>query len=199
MSYRGLAVVFVATLTTQIAYADGLYYGGGVAFYQSESKGAPDSTLTSSDEYAAIGLTAGYRVDRPGMFLGAEADLDIAGSNDFIERGYECPNFVPSPYYCEHDATLRLRGVIGVPVGPLEGFASLGFAVMEGEAGSTPTSTDRGVNRGYTVGLGLQTEFGNGQVRLEMVYDELNHAVVNPGTGDPSFESLSAKLSFLFN
>ncbi len=195
------SVILAAILTCggQVALADGPYYGGGVAIYSSKSEPAPGAGIDSEDVYAAIGGTIGYRWDQPTVFFGVEADADIAFGSDFEYSGTACSDAASAPYYCEHNATLRLRGVVGAPVGSFEGFASLGVAAMQGQGADSPTSTSRGVNTGYTVGLGLQNDFNAGKLRYEIVYDNLENVSTNPDGGDPTFESVSLKVSYLFN
>lgn len=169
-------------------------------FYSATSNDFPGSGLESEDTYGAIGGTIGYRWDQPTAFFGAEADLDIAFGSDFEASGTECSDGATGPYYCEHNATLRLRGVVGAPLGGFEGFASLGFAAMQGQGATSPTTTERGVNTGYTFGLGLQNDMGAGKLRYELVYDNLENVSTNPnGGGDPTFESVSLKVTYLFN
>lgn len=190
----------VAICCAQAALADGPYYGGGLAIYSSKSQATSGSGPESEDVYGAIGATVGYRWDQPSSFVGLEADLDLAFNSDFEFSGTPCSTAASAPYYCEHNATLRLRGVIGAPLGAFEGFASLGFAAMQGEGATSPTTTDRGVNTGYTVGLGLQNDVATGKLRYEIVYDNLENVSTNPGGGgDPTFESVSLKVSYLFN
>ena len=202
-TYRTVKVVAAAGVLAcagQIALADGPYYGGGLAIYSSKSAEATGSPVESEDVYGAIGATVGYRWDRGTTFFGLEADADIAFNSDFEYANVECSVAADGPYYCEHDATLRLRGVIGGPVGAFEGFASLGVAAMQGQGATSPTTTDRGVNTGYTVGLGLQNDLANGKMRYEIVYDNFENTTTKPGgIYEPDFESVSFKVSYLFN
>lgn len=191
--------VAVLVLAGQAALADGPYYGVGLAVYSSTSEPAPDAGFESEDVYGAIGGTVGYRWDGGASFGGVEADLDIPFGSDFEYDGTPCSTAAAAPYYCEHNATLRLRGVFGRAMGAFEGFASFGMAVMQGEGADSETTTSRGVNTGYTVGLGLQSDAGAGKVRYEIVYDNLENVSTNPDGGDPTFESVSLKVSYLFN
>lgn len=184
----------------QASFADGLYYGAGIAVYNATSEQTPGAGFESEDTYGAIGGTIGYRFDQPTTFFGAEADLDIAFGSDFEVFGTACSVAASGPYYCEHNATLRLRGIVGAPFGNFEGFASLGFAAMQGQGATSATTTNRGVNTGYTVGLGLQNDMGSGKLRYELVYDNLENVSTNPGGGgEPTFEAVSLKVTYLFN
>lgn len=201
MTFKMTAAITIAVCTAQASLADGPYYGVGLAFYGAQSDAPVGSFAPSEDYYAALGGTVGYRWDRSGNFIGAEADLDLAIGSDFENtNGATCSDGATAPYYCEHQATLRLRGIIGAPLGGMEGFASLGFAAMQGEGAISGSDTDRGVNTGYTVGFGMQSQMANGTIRYELIYDNLeNTSTKSGGVEEPDFESISLKATYLFN
>ncbi|MDO6591271.1 MULTISPECIES: hypothetical protein [Rhodobacterales] len=189
--------VFLCGTTAQ---ADGLYYGGGVSLVQGDSLEGVAGNNSSTDTYGAITGTVGYRWDQTDMFFGAELGADIAVGSDFENGGNTCSDGATGPYYCEHSATTRLRGIVGMPVGNFEGFASFGFAASSGSAATSPSTSADAVNSGYTVGLGLQQDFNGNTLRYELIYDNLETNTTSQGGGyEPTFEAVSLNVSYLFN
>ncbi|MCG3269206.1 hypothetical protein [Yoonia sp. I 8.24] len=193
-------VTTTVLLCATTAQADGLYYGGGVSLVQGDSLEDVASSTSSTDTYGAITGTVGYRWDQADMFYGAEFGADIAVGSDFENGGNTCSDGASGPYYCEHYATTRLRGIVGMPVGNFEGFASFGFAAASGSAATFITTRDDAVNSGYTVGLGLQQGFNGNMLRYELIYDNLETNTTSQGGGyEPTFEAVSLNVSYLFN
>ena len=193
-------MVPVLLFSNQPALADGVYYGAGLAYIDAESYDEEGSELKSSDSYFGLGATVGYRWDQPANFFAAEADFDLPIDSDFEENGVSCATDAGGPYYCTHNATLRLRGIAGVPMGGFEGFASAGLMMMSGDGAVDENAQDRGVNTGYTVGLGLQQDLGGNMVRYELIYDNAENTITKPADRyEPTFEAVTAKVTFLFN
>lgn len=185
------------------AAADGVYYGGGLFYTDATSLNEPDGTAESADSYFGVSGTVGYRWDQPTSFFGAEADIDLPIGSDFEANGASCEDSATDPYYCTHNATIRLRGLAGIPVGNFEGFASAGFTIMTGDGAVSPNEQDTGVNTGFTVGVGLQQDLGGNTLRYELIYDNAENTATKPTTGpvenEPTFEALTVKVTILFN
>jgi opacity protein-like surface antigen len=190
----------VLLLSSQPVLADGIYYGAGLAYSDAESLEPSEGDGASSDSYFGLGATVGYRWNQPTSFFAAEADFDLPLDTDFEDSGASCSTDADTAYYCTHTATLRLRGIAGVPMGGFEGFVSGGLMMMSGDGAIDSDVQDRGVNTGYTVGLGLQQDLGGSMLRYELIYDNAENTSTKPGgIYEPSFEALTAKVTFLFN
>ena len=50
---------------------------------------------------------------------------------------------------------------------------------------------------GYTVGFGVQRDFGSGIGRVEVIYDNAENSN-EPGGYEPALETVTLKASFLF-
>jgi hypothetical protein len=187
-------------LPATVAGADGLYYGGGLSITQADSDASAGSSVTSSDTYGAVTGTVGYRWDQSNMFYGAEFGLDVAVGSSMEDSGADCFTAASGPYYCDHVLTSRLRGVVGMPMGNFEGFATFGFASMTGDAATGNSTQGTAVNSGYTFGLGLQQDFSGNTLRYEVIYDNLETNTQSQGFGyEPTFEAISLNVSYLFN
>lgn len=198
MRFMHTSALALSLFAGQAAFADGPYYGGGLAVYSSSSVSNPGSTA-AEDVYAGVGLTAGYRWDQATNFVAIEADGDVTFGSDFERNSVACSDAAQAPYYCEHNATVRLRGLFGVPIGNFDGFASAGFAMMNGRLATSPLNRTDASNTGYTIGFGLEQDLSGNTIRYELIYDNLEEKSSGNGNPDVTFESISAKVSYLFN
>lgn len=186
------------------AHADmGFYYGLGLGYSKMESESnyfvAP---ATSEATAPVLGLTLGYRWQKAAAFFGAEVDGDISFSTDFDSNlGTSCSTFATGPYWCSHQATLRLRGIGGHTLtGGYEVFGTAGFAIARGESATNPTTQTDVTSTGYTLSAGVQRKFGSaGIARLELIYDQIDSSDNPcPPCFDPSFKATSLKATYLF-
>lgn len=202
-SFSGLAALAVACT---LAYAPtasaegGFYLGGGFGLSSAESNPAPGAPYFSTDTFPLIGLTAGYRVDGANHFWAAEADADVSFGSDLLgPSGSSCPVYANAPYYCTHTATLRLRGVFGMPINDkYEGFGSIGLVAVSGTSAIGPTAQADAVNTGYTLSAGVQRATTRGVMRAELIYDRADTARTNGDSYTPEYQALTLKLSLLF-
>ncbi|MHC0052455.1 outer membrane protein [Actibacterium sp. D379-3] len=180
---------------------EGFYAGFGFGLTDMESQA--EFGGTSEGALPMVALTAGYRAEADRFFYGAEIDADMSLDGNLDYQGTECGDgFANGPYYCEHDATLRLRGVIGTDLTPqLEGFATLGYGVMWGKgAVAGDGSTDNGVNSGVTVSLGLQHMMQKGKLRYELIYDDFGNTGEKPADlYKPDYQAVSLRLMYLMS
>lgn len=189
------------------AAAQDFYWGVGIGITDATSEPNAVTTNESEATFGTLGLTGGFRWDTPTMFYAAEANLDIGLGADFDDAvtGLPCETSAAGPYYCSQEATLRLRGLLGTDIGGgYELFGSLGFAAMQGQGAISPFAQDRGINSGYTVGVGVQRAMAGGTMhRLELIYDNLSNTIESPTDGitsyDPDYEAVSLNYTFLFN
>lgn len=191
------------------ANADGFYAGFGVGYTSADSDagGPAGSYGTGSSKLQAgiAGVTAGYRWDLQNGFAAAEFDSDFSLSSNFKNTlsGASCSVGATGAYYCTHDATVRLRGLYGAPVGNgWELYGALGLGLMSGKGATNTFTTDNGMNAGVTLGLGAQRQFGMGKARFEVTYDSFDSTINKPSSAtvsyEPSYKATSVKLSYLF-
>jgi len=188
------------------AYADtGFYLGGSISY--SDASSTFHSTNESTESNAAIGFTLGYRFEKGTAFFGPEADIDLFLNSDFSDSaGIPCSINASAPYYCERDATIRLRGVYGQSLNNgLEWFgtAGVGFMTGKGAVGPSPADRDRGVNMGLTVSLGLQKTISQrAMLRAEIIYDDFSNTITNPTipgvfVADPEYQATTFKIGYI--
>ena len=193
-------------LTVTAATADpGYYFGGGLAYGTADSQSQGGGAISDASG-GAVGLTFGYRFENPTSFSGVELDADLFISGDFAESitGTECSaGFAAGAYYCKRKATIRLRGIYGQSMANgMEWFGALGLGVMTGDGAIGPGgNTDRGVNGGVTVGLGLQKRLNaGGMLRGEVIYDKFDNTLTKPaGLYEPDYEATTLKVSYIIS
>ena len=207
-----LAVTTTLTAATA-ALADGPYLGLGLGYMKADSDAGGPSGLygSGSSELKApvIGLTAGYRWNLRTGFAAAEVNGVFSTGSDFknTANGNTCPApGATGAYYCSHKATIRLRGIYGMPIGnSWEIFGALGFGAMTGDGAISTSTVDRGVNVGVTVGLGAQRQIGQGKLRIEFVHDNFNSTKTKPTSSggsigyEPSYRANSIMASYIFS
>ena len=212
MSYSIKPFLLSATIivSATAATADqGFYYGGGLPFSRAYSQDGPApifGNFESSETGPALGLTFGYRFEKGNAFYGPEADIDLFLGSNFEFNNNPCSARGSSgPYYCARDAVIRLRGIYGQSLSNgLEWFGSGGVGIMIGDGAVAPSGiTDKGVNAGFTVGLGLQKSIGRGMLRGEVIYDRLNTSLTKPSRGGPEYEpdyqATTIKISYILS
>lgn len=181
------------------ALADpGFYYGVGLGFSSMESFDGAAST--SEADTFVLGLTLGYRWENMAMFYGLELDADLSGGADFEEvlSGATCAVGAIGPYWCNHDSTVRFRGLVGQTMASgTELFGSLGVVSVHGDSAVAPAATASIHSTGYTIGIGLQQDFTGMTGRLELIYDQADNSN-NPGGFDPDYKAVTLKSTLLF-
>jgi len=185
-----------------LAVADGTYFGitGGVARATSGvgSFGPEESMATLTN----LGAIAGYRMDNGGNFFGGEFNAEFSIGDEFTDDpgGQTCSAGANGPYYCRHDATLRLRGIAGTTLANgNEVFGSLGVVQIRGES-ATGTSTVAAVtSTGFTAGLGMtMSGMGSaGTTRVEIVLDKADNSN-EPSGYQPTYQAVSLIVGFMF-
>ena len=206
MTIKTLILSTSILVSGSVAFADtGFYLGGNISY--SEASSTFRSSFESTENTAAIGLTLGYRFEKGTAFFGPEADIDLFLNSDFEDsNGIPCTIRASAPYYCERDATIRLRGVYGQSLNNgLEWFgtAGIGFMTGKGAVGPGPASRDRGVSSGVTVSLGLQKALSERtMLRGEIIYDDFSHSVTKPTdpggfVADPSYQATTFKIGYI--
>ncbi len=182
------------------AAGEGFYFGLGLGFTAAESPDGEVSGIVSEADFGVLALTGGYRWDLPGTFVAAEIDLDLSLGAEFeeSESGRTCEQGADGPHFCSHDATVRLRGLYGGPVGSYEAFVSGGLAVVIGDSAVDGFEQESNTNLGVTLGLGLQRAYGGSMVRGELIYDRADRSLSEPQGFDPDYEAVTVKATFLF-
>lgn len=195
------ALVALALLAAGPSGADGIYYGVGLGYGSAKSGTGTFGPESSKADLGLMGLTLGYRFDRPKMFFAGELDSDLHLSGTFHDTvtGNTCAAGANGPYYCSHDATVRLRGLVGAPMANgYDVFGSLGLVHVIGTS-ATDTFTHANVgSNGFTVGFGIQHKMqGRGVARFELIYDQAN-ASNGPGGYTPKYNAVTLKATWLF-
>lgn len=191
----------LAMLAAGPAAADDFYYGVGLGFSDVNSGTGSFGTQASDADLSMLGLTLGYRVDRAKVFFAGELDGDVNLGGTFQDdvSGNTCAAGASGPYYCSHNSTLRLRGVVGTPLANgYEIFGSLGVVQVTGKSAVNTFAEQSVQSTGFTVGVGAQRKmpsFGTG--RLELIYDEANSSN-NPSGYEPKYQAMTLKASWLF-
>jgi len=198
-----------AALTATSAYADGSYVGVGLGYSSIESLHTDPGPGSGASELetAVVGLTTGYRWDLGRGFAAAEVDADFSLDSDLgnTVTGATCPTpGATGAYYCSQNATIRLRGIYGIPVGNnWDVFGTLGYGVVVGQAATGTNLIDRAVTGGLTASLGTQVPVGLGKLRVEVIHDNFTNAIDKPtsafGTYSPSWEATSLKATFIYS
>ncbi|WP_299349816.1 outer membrane beta-barrel protein [uncultured Shimia sp.] len=195
----------LSTMCGSQALAEGFYFGAGLGYTDAESDGGGTGTRYSELDTGALGLTGGYSWDLDGSFAALEIDTDISFGSDLKQNGtgVKCSSGTSAPYFCSHDATVRLRGTYGTEVAndwSLFGSLGLGF-VMGDSAVTVPGATDSAIVGGLTAGFGAQKPLGSGVLRVEFIHDNFKNTLDKPSNGtvtyDPNWEANSVKVTYL--
>lgn len=189
------------------ALADsGVYLGVGVSASDARSfpSAAAPSGSDSSGTLGGLSVTLGNRFETGGAFYGVEANADFSLTGHLENGGLSCSDGVASSlYFCDHTATVRLRGLAGTGVGKsdYEVFGTVGYAAMVGEGAIDTTGlTDTGAVSGFTFGFGIQREIIGGRLRAEVVRDRLETSLTKPGgTATPTWEATSVIFSYVMD
>lgn len=157
----------------------GFYAGinGGFGWGNTSNDPAlPGGVVNNNSNGWTLGAQAGYNMDLGGFVIGAEADLSWANI------GYSEPAGVHGTFNSRIDLLTTGRLRVGVPVGPVMPYATLGGAFGRGT-----TSTDNGVlhstasnHFGWTAGLGLEAQATpNLSIKAEYLYVDLGSQPYN--------------------
>lgn len=177
---------------------DGLYYGFGLGLSSVTSDPTSFSGIGRGSA-VDLGFSVGYRKDFAKAFVGGELDGEMSLGADLTNAGVPCSTVASGPYFCTHDATLRARVIVGTPVGDgVEAFGSLGMVAVKGDSATNSFTQGETINTGFTIGAGVQTDYRNGKLRAEIIYDRANNVAKNPAIYEPHYEAMSLKVSFLF-
>jgi Outer membrane protein beta-barrel domain len=165
----------LAGLVPAAASAQEFYYGGGLGYTSGTS--ILFGTDTSELQTGVVTLVFGQRYAAGNGFWAWEtsADLSFGAETDF--QGFVCSvDGADGPYLCQHDATLRLVGIYGAPIGQgMEIYGSLGLGALLGDYADNSNSVESAMTYGLTVGVGINRDFGNGlTARGEVIYDNFN-------------------------
>ena len=198
----------VAMMATHSASADGFYYGFGLGYTSAESEQGGGGTGFSELDTAMLGLTTGYKWNVTSGFAALEmdADLSFGQKTKNTVTGFECSGGGASgAYFCSHDATVRFRGIYGMPVGNgWDVFGALGYGMVAGDGATSGTTSASAITGGITAGIGVQKALGNGTLRVEFIHDNFSNGLKKPsaifGTEfSPTWEANTLKATYLIN
>jgi opacity protein-like surface antigen len=190
------AAGLVASAQGALAQAEGgPYAGAGLSFAHAESD---VSTVGSEGDLTALSFVLGNKWIRGNYSYAIELDADVNVSGKLKQDG-PCGVDATGPYMCEQDATVRLRGLVGTPLGDAELFGAVGVGATFGTFATGETSTGSGSVYGLSLGAGVNYPIRDGMsVRGEVNYDNFNNAD-QPFGQDSDWESLSVRLMAVFN
>lgn len=203
MKRQFISAIAVALISASGAAqaGDGFYFGVGAGVSKVDSGTSSFGTESSSANLTLLSATAGVRKDQGGGFFGGELNGDFSVSGEFTDdvSGDTCAVDANGPYYCTHNATVRLRGIAGQTVAPgLELFGTLGLVVVTGTSATGNTVQEDVRSTGVTVGVGLQHSYSSGAVgRVELVFDKADNSN-EPGGYQPQYKAFSLVASYLF-
>lgn len=173
---------------------EGFYYGGSIGGSSLRSESI-DTTSTGS---IALGVVAGFSFAlQNGWSAGVEGSFDFltGGAMSYSDGQPSCTS--RSPDWCDVNNIARIRGFIGIPMNDnIEFLAMGGFATASGLAEDGPGTFVDSRTRGFTVGVGAQTETGFGTTRFELIYDQMSN--ITPNSYDKTLKVISIKTSILF-
>ncbi len=196
-----VAAIAMGLTTATIASAQTSYYvGGGLAYTDAVTTSNLNPASTSSGDLFGLGITIGLRSDTGSMFYGAEIDGEVSVSGEIRNDSSTntCADGADWARYCDQTATVRLRGIVGTDISGYEVFGSLGYGLMTGDAAVDTFATDTGVSGGVTYGIGMQTQFGSGLVRFEVIRDEFTTTIVSPQGYNPTWQATTVKASYIY-
>ena len=192
------AIAIAAAMTGGAVQAEGLYYGLSLSMTEGQST-VPGVPAETNGTYGALGVTAGYQWDLPNGFVAAELNYDVTNGPNLFDTGNSdlCIDRPSAPFFCGHDNTVRLRGILGTDLGDLQAFASLGVAQMSGQAATSPGGRETGKNTGVTFGIGLQQPVKSGTLRYELIVDQFGNVKSSPAGRDRDFKAVSLRFTYL--
>ena len=180
---------------------DGFYFGVTAGATSATSVVTAFGTATSAAALTSVGATAGYRFENNGGFLGIEVNGDFSVGGEFTDQasGQNCATYADGPYYCSHDYTLRLRGLIGREFGNgMEGYLAAGAVMVQGTSATGPTVAEAITSTGYTAAVGVQFDGIAGKTnRLEIVFDQADSSN-EPGGYQPQYQAVGVNFGLMF-
>jgi opacity protein-like surface antigen len=191
-------LAFAALLPT-FASAQDFYFGGGLAYSSGTSDGVIGGSGESDLSAGMVTLILGQRYAAGNGFWGWEtsADLSFGSETENSISGLPCSSAASGSYLCSHDATIRIVGMYGAPVGQgTEIYGSLGLGMMTGDYATDSFTVESASTFGVTVGVGLNREFANGLIgRGEVIYDDFGNDTQE--IFDSSYSGATVRLALL--
>lgn len=181
-------------LTAAPLAAQELYFGGGVA-YASGTSDAYEIGPTSDLDAGMLSLIVGQRFAAGNGFWGWESSADLSFGEETGETGTAdtcAADGANAPYMCKQNATLRLVGVYGAPIGEgTEIFGTLGVGMLMGDFATEAFTVESASTYGLTAGIGVNGELRNGLIaRAEVIYDDFNSTTQEANVSDYSGTSV---------
>lgn len=194
--YAATGLVLMAQ-AAQAQVAGGPYAGVGLSFAHGESE-AGVGPVGSEGDLTALSFVLGNKWIRGNVSYGVELDADVNVAGKLKPDG-TCGVDAIESYMCEQDATLRLRGLLGAPLGDAELFGAVGVGATFGTFATGETTTGSGKVYGLTFGAGVTYPVSDGMsIRGEVNYDNFTNADQNDNqTSD--WNALSIRVMAVFN
>lgn len=175
----------------------GPYAGVGLSFSHGESQ-AVNGPAGSEGDLTAVSFVLGKRWIRGDISFGVEMDADVNVAGKLKQDG-TCGVDATESYMCEQDATLRLRGLVGAPLGDAELFGAVGVGATFGTFATGETTTASGKVYGLTFGAGVSYPVSDGMsIRGEVNYDNFTKADQKDNQSS-DWNALSVRVMAVFN
>lgn len=192
------AAIGALFLATAVQADEGLYYGVALGYSDMSSTSLNGGGATSGQDFSVGGIVGYGFALQNGANIAVEGTLDVTTGNTFsddINVGDACTN--NSPDWCEVDAIARVRGVYGTTMANgYEVLSMAGIAAVSGRAEDGPANFADTTAVGYTLGVGLETDFRNSSIRYELTYDNFDEH--SPEAFDKDLEIISLRVAFMF-
>lgn len=193
-----LAAVAGLALTGQAAAAQavaGLYSGVGLSFAHGTSD---DGGAGSEGDVTGLSFVLGNKWIRGTVSYALELDADVNIAGALAPDG-ACGADAADAYMCEQDATVRLRGLVGKPLGDAELFGALGVGATFGTFATGADTDAAGTVYGLTFGAGVSYPVRDGiSIRGEVNYDNFSQAD-QASDQESDWNALSVRLMAVFN
>lgn len=192
------AIILALTVYPALAQSDaGRYAGVGLSFAHGESEAGLGSAGSDGD-LTGLSFVLGNKWMRGNVSYALEFDADVNVGGKLTQDGV-CGVDAIAPYMCEQDATLRLRGLVGAPLGDAELFGAVGVGATFGTFATGEDTTGSGKVYGLTFGAGVNYPLRDGMsIRGEVNYDDFFQAD-QPMDQESEWNALSVRLMAIFN
>lgn len=195
-----LYAVVACLLTAQAGLAQmgaGPYAGTGLSFAHGESE-AGVGPVGSEGDLTGLSFVLGNKWIRGNASYAVELDADVNVAGKLKQDG-PCGVDAIGSYMCEQDATLRLRGLVGRPLGDAELFGAVGLGATFGTFATGEDTTGSGKVYGLSLGAGVTFPLRDGiSIRGEVNYDNFTKAD-QPFGQESDWNALSVRLMAVFN
>lgn len=181
-----------------LAQSDGGPYAGiGLSFVHGKSE-AENGPAGSEGDLTGLSFVVGNKWVRGNVSYAVELDADVSIAGKLKQDGL-CGVDAIESYMCEQDGTVRLRGMVGAPLGDAELFGAMGVGATFGTFATGESTTASGKVYGLSFGAGVNYPFRDGMsIRGEVNYDNFSNADQHDDQ-ESDWNALSVRVMAVFN